>query len=576
MSQPANDDFSQHLSDDEASYQEDASDNRTANNKPKQQQQLTSTTTTISNIKLPILKRMNMIYGPCEMEHYLEYIDKDKIMQFEKERKERPSYLCHSQGTSDKNSCGMYECKRKLGSQKVIGLVLEAHGAEVSTEDANHKFLRSFPPAWSNLAMTMRTKPDVDTLSQLMYLYKTLLVVCYARTYKYRVRQKHLQSKKYILFMHTAAMTARNQEVKSVVGPRRAVVPDGRKEGGGGGGGTPSKWEGGWIAMIAIRMKKFYKKTRRRVRIDGNKPVDQEMDKRAESLRLRLRVASVVSMRFDSSMTSNSKVGLGYEIQSNNEVLSYEEEMNRTVFKCTEEDFLNKPLYSRFSKTNNFKGVPHPLYGDYTPKPQEEIDDSLYVYGKKGPQKPEISDSDDNSTEHSTCQSNDSEGSVGNPSEHSSKSESESISVPNEMSTSKSVITNEKVVSESKEVEPSCATHVKTTRQQMKNQGTPEKTVREAELKKQRVFNTGKGVAKPVWNNANRVNRANHFVPRPVQLNAVRSNVNTGRANVNTVKANINSVRQNVNSVRTNINTVRSKQPVPTNNTNSFSPVRPQ
>ncbi|GJW47705.1 hypothetical protein Tco_0079351 [Tanacetum coccineum] len=176
----------------------------------------------------------------------------------------------------------------------------------------------------------------------------------------------------------------------------------------------------------------------------------------------------------DSGMTSNSKVGLGYEIQSNNEVLSYEEEMNRTVFKCTEEDFLNKPLYSRFSKTNNFKGVPHPLTGDYTSKPQEEIDDSLYVYGKKGPQKPEISDSDDNSTEHSTCQSNDSEGSFGNPSEHSSESESESISVPNEMSTSKSVTTNEKVVSESKEVEPSCATHVKTPRQQMKNQGTPE------------------------------------------------------------------------------------------------------
>ncbi|GJX98609.1 ribonuclease H-like domain-containing protein [Tanacetum coccineum] len=136
----------------------------------------------------------------------------------------------------------------------------------------------------------------------------------------------------------------------------------------------------------------------------------------------------------DSGMTSNSKVGLGYEIQSNNEVLSYEEEMNRTVFKCTEEDFLNKPLYSRFSKTDNFKGVAHPLTGDYTPKPQEEIDDSLYVYGKKGPQKPEISDSDDNSTEHSTCQSNDSEGSFGNPSEHSSESESKSISVSNEMS----------------------------------------------------------------------------------------------------------------------------------------------
>ncbi|GJV10127.1 reverse transcriptase domain-containing protein [Tanacetum coccineum] len=39
MSQPANDDYSQHLSDDEASYHEDASDSGTATNKPKQQQQ---------------------------------------------------------------------------------------------------------------------------------------------------------------------------------------------------------------------------------------------------------------------------------------------------------------------------------------------------------------------------------------------------------------------------------------------------------------------------------------------------------------------------------------------------------
>ncbi|GJX64158.1 hypothetical protein Tco_0298501 [Tanacetum coccineum] len=58
MSQPVNDDFSQHLSDDEASYHEDASENGTATNKPKQQQQqLIPTTTTISNIKLLILKK---------------------------------------------------------------------------------------------------------------------------------------------------------------------------------------------------------------------------------------------------------------------------------------------------------------------------------------------------------------------------------------------------------------------------------------------------------------------------------------------------------------------------------------
>ncbi|GKD37020.1 hypothetical protein Tco_1257227, partial [Tanacetum coccineum] len=104
------------------------------------------------------------------------------------------------------------------------------------------------------------------------------------------------------------------------------------------------------------------------------------------------------------------------------------------------------------------------------------------------------------------------------------------------------------------------------------------------------VFHTGNGVAKPVWNNANKVNHANHFVPRPVQLNSVRQNVNSVRPNVNSVRTNVNSVRpnvnsvrtnvntvrQNVNSVRSNVNTVRPKQPVSTSNSNSFSPVRPQ
>ncbi|GJR93120.1 putative ribonuclease H-like domain-containing protein [Tanacetum coccineum] len=42
---------------------------------------------------------------------------------------------------------------------------LDALGAGVSDEDANHKFLRSLPPAWDSLAMTMRTKKNIDTLS---------------------------------------------------------------------------------------------------------------------------------------------------------------------------------------------------------------------------------------------------------------------------------------------------------------------------------------------------------------------------------------------------------------------------
>ncbi|GJT43861.1 putative ribonuclease H-like domain-containing protein [Tanacetum coccineum] len=74
MSQLANDEFSQHLSDDEESNHEDASD---TGNAPKQQQQVIPQTTAISNIKLPILKKEEYDIWAMEMEHYLEYIDNE-------------------------------------------------------------------------------------------------------------------------------------------------------------------------------------------------------------------------------------------------------------------------------------------------------------------------------------------------------------------------------------------------------------------------------------------------------------------------------------------------------------------
>ncbi|GKE71845.1 hypothetical protein Tco_1529917, partial [Tanacetum coccineum] len=81
MSHPA-DEFSQHLSDDDVSNHEDASDNGDATNKPKQQQ-LISTATTILNIKLLILKKAEYDIWAMKMEHYLEYIDNDvwKVIQ---------------------------------------------------------------------------------------------------------------------------------------------------------------------------------------------------------------------------------------------------------------------------------------------------------------------------------------------------------------------------------------------------------------------------------------------------------------------------------------------------------------
>ncbi|GJX87862.1 ribonuclease H-like domain-containing protein [Tanacetum coccineum] len=241
--------------------------------------------------------------------------------------------------------------------------------------------------------------------------------------------------------------------------------------------------------------------------------------------------------------------------------------------------------------------------------------------GKKGPQEPEPSVSDDRSSEYSTCQSNESAGSIGTSSKHSVDPEYEISRVPPNVYVSTPITTNEKGVSapKSKEVEPSCVSHIKTPRQPIKDQETPKvnrknwnammerelgegysftkkkcfvcgslshlikdcdyyekKMAKEAEVKKQRVCNTGNMMAKPVWTNTNRINHANQFVPRPVQLNSGRPNINSVRTNINTGRTNINSVRPRVNTVNTNVNTVRSRQPVPTRTSNSFSPKRPQ
>ncbi|GJZ11146.1 putative ribonuclease H-like domain-containing protein [Tanacetum coccineum] len=209
---------------------------------------------------------------------------------------------------------------------------------------------------------------------------------------------------------------------------------------------------------------------------------------------------------------------------------------------------MGKPSYSRFTKTNDFKGVPPPLSGDYTPKPQEEIDDSLYVYGKKGPQKPEISVSDDNSSEHSTCQSNDSEGSCENTSEHSFETESESLSEPNEMSKSRQPLKDKETHKVNRKnwndmMERELGEGYSFTKKKCFVCGCLKSLITRLCIYEK---NNGKGKAE-VKRVVNTVNHANKFVPRSVQLN-------TGRAN-------INSVRPKVNAVSSNVNTVRSRQP---------------
>ncbi|GJT97453.1 putative ribonuclease H-like domain-containing protein [Tanacetum coccineum] len=552
MSQPANDEFSQHLSDDEESNHEDASDTGAA---PKQQQQVIPQTTAISNIKLPIRKggistkrmehkkkiswngMMKIDHGnPSELG--LVVIANSKKIQ-------RPVFQNNSFEAFTISSSEWYRKRYDRSNNYFSYYLPEAHGAEVSNEDANYKFLRSLPPAWSNLAMTMRTKPDVDTL-YIDDLYNNL-----------RVFEQEIQG------ASKTSLSAQN------------------------------------VAFVS------------------------------QSKSSTNKVKSGFTGAYSTCTPSTSSTNI-----TKKEVLA--------GFANEKKERLSLSKHQEAGKQRKLDGLADKgligvivNWGEHTI--EEETNQALMAISSsnEGPQELELNVSDDRSSEYSTCQSNDSAGSIGTSSEHSVDPKSKISSIPPEVYVSTPITTNEKGVSDpkSKEVEPSCVSHIKTPRQPIKDQATPKvnrknwnammerelgegysftkkkcfvcgslshlikdcdyyekKMAREAEVKKQRVFNTGNGVAKPVWTNANRVNHSNKFVPRSVQLNAgrpninsVRPNINTGRTNINSVRPNINTGRTNVNPVRprvntgsSNVNTVRSRQPVPNKTSNSFSPKRPQ
>ncbi|GJS78285.1 putative ribonuclease H-like domain-containing protein [Tanacetum coccineum] len=335
----------------------------------------------------------------------------------------------------------------------------------------------------------------------------------------------------------------------------------------------------------------------------------------------------------DCGMSSTVKLGLGHSIKSNAEVLGYEEEMSRGIFVLRETDagYYDIPLLQHIQTRGGvggggeeYKGVPHPLSGDYTPRAQEDIDDSLYVYGKHGPQpqspSPTVSNassivfsicpsndsdgelgavSDASSTHYSTCQSNDSDGELGTVTDHSVNDDliHDQTPIPSiEQVTIATQKTQPQVPKPQQTVDPSCAQHVKTPRQPIRTPVTPspipsynrqnwnqrmerelgagysferkpcfvcgslshlikdcdyyeKKMAREAAFKSTRVVHANVRQATPAWTNSNRVNKANQFTPRPVQLNNIRPNLSTASNTIKTGRVNVNTGHGNVSSV---------------------------
>ncbi|GJX81931.1 hypothetical protein Tco_0331412 [Tanacetum coccineum] len=132
---------------------------------------------------------------------------------------------------------------------------LEIHGAGVSTEDANQKFLRSLPSAWSQVSLIMRTKPGVDSLTPSSSSQNVAFVsentnstndvsTAYSVSNTSGQNPQYEQTSSYSLLANQSSCPQLDHEDLEQLDEYDLEEMD-------------LKWQ---VAMISMRMKKFYKK----------------------------------------------------------------------------------------------------------------------------------------------------------------------------------------------------------------------------------------------------------------------------------------------------------------------------
>ncbi|GJZ31499.1 ribonuclease H-like domain-containing protein [Tanacetum coccineum] len=229
------------------------------------------TTQTVSVLKLPVLKTGEYDLWSMRMEQYLTLTDhalwevwrqQGKKMQKTILKQNYKNFVASSQEGLDKT----YDRFQKLISQ------LEIHGEVISQEDANLKLLRSIPSAWNNIALIMRNKSDLDTLS-MDDLYNNLKV------YESEIKGQTSSSSNShnVAFISSDNSSSTNETVNTAHSVSAASSKDQAS--------TASyaddidaddleemdlKWQ---VAMLTMRVKRFIKKTGRKLDLNGKETV---------------------------------------------------------------------------------------------------------------------------------------------------------------------------------------------------------------------------------------------------------------------------------------------------------------
>ncbi|GJX35579.1 putative ribonuclease H-like domain-containing protein [Tanacetum coccineum] len=332
-----------------------------------------------------------------------------------------------------------------------------------------------------------------------------------------------------------------------------------------------------------------------------------------------------LSKLLNSQMSTRDKSGLGYGNQIHEGVLSYEKEVLESVFDSRSSDVEDSPVNDRFAKVEGMHVVPPLMTGIYMPSKSDfGIDESKFTYG---PKQSKTSESDAKTSDTASCKSN---SSVETPDSMPKPAVNEPTTVSKSKVWSDAPIIeeyesdsdDEYVIEPSKEQEkPSFAfvntvKHVKTPRETVKEQNTyspspkadkrdwnglmskklglgygftkkacfvcgsfshlirdcdfhEKRMAKQVELNKQKGKGTGQGENRPVWNNVQRLNHQNKFVPKAVLTKTGIFPVNTARQNLSGQAATTSTARK-VNTARPIVNEIR-----PRNNFyKSHSPIR--
>ncbi|GKC59089.1 ribonuclease H-like domain-containing protein [Tanacetum coccineum] len=139
--------------------------------------------------------------------------------------------------------------------QKLISQ-LEIHGEVISQDDANLKLLRSLPSAWKNIALIMRNKSDLDTLS-MDNLYNNLKV------YESEIKGKSSSSSNSQNVALFPQITLVSNAPQLYYEDLEQIDADDLEE-------IDLKWQ---VAILTMRVKRFIKKTGRKIDLNNKETV---------------------------------------------------------------------------------------------------------------------------------------------------------------------------------------------------------------------------------------------------------------------------------------------------------------